>query len=191
MFERFTDRARRAIMLANQEAQRLAHDHVGTEHLLLGIVKEGSGLAAVVLQEFDVDLSVVRQQVEALGHGPSKSPPPAKLPQTQRLLRVLEYAIQEASALSHNYVGTEHLLLGLLREPEGTAARVLASIPLKAEEVRAAVLHLLGSAPKAQDSLLEQAMKDLRLHLAEENIDPATIRRIASALIQSGWHPRQ
>src|SRR5690349_6206321 len=106
MFERFTDRARRAIMLANQEAQRLAHDHVGTEHLLLGIVKEGSGLAAVVLQEFDVDLSVVRQQVEALGHGPSKSPPPVKLPQTQRLLRVLEYAIQEASALSHNYVGT-------------------------------------------------------------------------------------
>jgi ATP-dependent Clp protease ATP-binding subunit ClpC len=192
MFERFTDRARRAITLANQEAQRLAHDHVGTEHLLLGIVKEGSGLAAVVLQEFHVDLSVVRQQVEALGHGPSKSPPPPqKLGQTQRLLRVLEYAIQEASALSHNYVGTEHLLLGLLREPEGTAARVLASIPLKAEDVRGAVLNILGSAPKAQDSLLEQAMKDLRVQLADESIEPKIIRTIAAALIRSGWRPRQ
>src|SRR5689334_13688668 len=132
MFERFTDRARRAITLANQESQRLMHDHVGTEHLLLGMVKEGSGLAAVVLREFQVELPTLRQKVEQVTHGPSKSTPaPGRIQQTERFRRVLDYAIEEASSLSHNYVGTEHLLLGLLREPEGTAARVLAGLNLK------------------------------------------------------------
>src|SRR5690348_12431587 len=107
MFERFTDRARRAITLANQEAQRLMHDHVGTEHLLLGIVKEGSGLAAVVLREFQVELPALRQKVEQVTHGPSKSPPASgRIQQTERFRRVLDYAIEEASTLSHNYVGT-------------------------------------------------------------------------------------
>src|SRR5687768_13853154 len=191
MFERFTDRARRAMTLANQESQRLAHDHVGTEHLLLGMVKEGSGLAAVVLREFRVDLSVVRQQVEQMGHGPSKTPPPMKLQQTERLQRVLRYAIDEAAELGHNYVGTEHLLLGLLREPEGTAARVLAMMSLKLEEVRAGVLNLLGRAPKSKDSLLDQAMRDLALQLADENIESDKVRTVAEALINAGWRPQQ
>src|SRR4051812_33328648 len=147
MFERLTDRARRAMTFANQEAQRLGHDHVGTEHLLLGMVKEGSGLAAVVLGEFRVDLSMVRQEVLKLSHGPSKGPPPQRLPQTPRMEQVLNHAIEEAEALSHNYVGTEHLLLGLLREPDGTAARALANLKLKLEDVRAAVLHVLGKGP--------------------------------------------
>ena len=195
MFERFTDRARKSIALANQEAYRLGHDHVGTEHLLLGMVKERSGLAAVVLHEFHVDLTMVRQQVEQLGHGPSGNPanlpPPMKLQQTERCKRVLNYAIEEASALGHNYVGTEHLLLGLLREPEGTAARVLAKLSLKLDDVRAAVLNLLGRAPKAKDSLLEQAMKDLALQLADERIEPGDVRMVAEALINAGWRPQQ
>src|SRR5690349_18759366 len=178
MFERFTDRARRAITLANQEAQRLGHDHIGTEHLLLGMVKEGSGLAAVVLREFKVDLVMVRKEVEQLGHGPSKSPPPMKLQQTERCQRVLKYAIEEASSLGHNYVGTEHLLLGLLREPEGTAARALAKMNLMLDEVRAAVLNLLGRAPKSKDSLLGQAMKDLALQLADETIESDKVRTV-------------
>jgi ATP-dependent Clp protease ATP-binding subunit ClpC len=191
MFERFTDRARRAITLANQEAQRLAHDHIGTEHLLLGMVKEGSGLAAVVLREFHVELPALRQKVEQMTHGPSKSPHPVRLEQTQRFQRALKYAIEEATELSHNYVGTEHLLLGLLREPEGTAARVLASLSLKLEDVRQAVLNLLGRAPKSKDSLMDKAMKDLALHLAEESVDPSRVRAIAEALINAGWRPQQ
>src|SRR4051812_6658816 len=139
MFERLTDRARRAMTFANQEAQRLGHDHVGTEHLLLGMGKEGSGLAAVVLREFGIDLGMVRGEVLKLSPGPSKGPPPQQLPRTARFEEVLKHAVEEAEMLSHNYVGTEHLLLGLLREPEGTAARALANLKLKLDEVRTAV----------------------------------------------------
>jgi ATP-dependent Clp protease ATP-binding subunit ClpC len=190
MLDRLTDRARRALTFANQEAQRLAHDHVGTEHLLLGMVKENSGLAAIVLHEFHIDLSTVRQEVLRVTHGPSQNPPAQQLPQTPRLQRVLRQAIEEAESLSHNYVGTEHLLLGLLREPDGTAARALANLKLNADDVRASVLNLLGKAPKAKDSLLDQAMKDLTLHLADESIDPRHIRSTAEALINAGWRPR-
>jgi ATP-dependent Clp protease ATP-binding subunit ClpC len=191
MFESFTDRARRAITLANQEAQRLAHDHIGTEHLLLGMAKEGSGLAAVVLHEFHVGLPALRQKVEQMTHGPSKSPRPVRLEQTERFQRALNHAIEEATSLSHNYVGTEHLLLGLLREPEGTASRVLASFNLKLEDVRQSVLNLLGKAPKSKDSLMEKAMNDLALHLADEAVDPSRVRAIAEALINAGWRPQQ
>ena len=191
MFERFTDRARRAMTLANQEAMRLKHDHLGTEHLLLGLVKEGSSLAAVVLNEFKVDLATVRQQVEQVSHGPGKMPLPLTLPQTARLQRVMQFAIEEASALSHNYVGTEHLLLGLLREPEGAAARALGNLNLRLDQVRDAVLNLLGRAPKSKDLLLEQAMKDLALQLADESVDVSNVRAIAEGLINAGWRPQQ
>jgi ATP-dependent Clp protease ATP-binding subunit ClpC len=191
MFERFTDRARRVMTLANQEAQRLGHDHVGTEHLLLGLVKESSGTAADILNQFRVDVGKVRQQVEQMGHGPSDKPPSTTRTPTDRYKRVLNYAIVEAGSLSNNYVGTEHLLLGLLREPEGTAARVLAGLNLKLDEVRASVLNLLGRAPIAKDTLLSHAMKDLALHLADERFDPAVIRSAAEALINAGWRPQQ
>jgi len=191
MFERFTDRARRVMTLANQEAQRLAHNHVGTEHLLLGMAKETSTSAAMVLREFNIDLGTVRQKVEELGHGPSKTPPPVKLTPTDRYKRVIDYAIEEATSLSNNYVGSEHLLLGLLREPEGTAAKVLANLNLELEDVRGKVLHLLGHAPTAKDALLHQAMRDLALHLADESIDPAHVRVLAEALINAGWRPQQ
>jgi ATP-dependent Clp protease ATP-binding subunit ClpC len=191
MFERFTDRARRAIVLASQEAMRLRHDHIGTEHLLLGIVKEGSGLAAIVLEQFNVSLTTVRQQVEQLAHGPSPGPPPARLRQTERYTRALSAAVEEARALSHNYIGTEHVLLGLLREPDGTAARVLASLNLKLEDVRAAVLKLLGRGSPMQENnpLLERATKELSTRLADEMIPPEKFKVIAQAIISAGWRP--
>jgi len=191
MFERFTDRARRAMTLANQEAQRLGHDHIGTEHLLLGLAKEGSGTAAIVLHNFNVDLSTLRQQVEQLAHGPSRNPLPKRLQPSERYKRVLDTAIQEAAALGHNYVGTEHLLLGLLHLDDGTAARVFARLKLNLEDVRNAVLNLLGRAPVSTDKLLETAMKDLSLQLADEQCDTAHVRAIAEALITAGWRPQQ
>ena len=143
MFERFTDRARKVMALANQEAQRLDHAHLGTEHVLLGLIKEGSGVGANVLKNFDIDLKKVRVEVEKLAQKKGDSSPSGKLPQTPRTKQVIGYAIEEARSLSHNYVGTEHLLLGLIRETEGIASKVLQSLGLKLEEVRQALLTLL------------------------------------------------
>lgn len=146
MFERFTDRARRVMALANQEAQRLNHEYIGTEHILLGLVKEGSGVGANVLRNLDVDLRRVRLEVERLVKAGPEMVTMGKLPQTPRAKKVLEYAIEEARNLNHNYVGTEHLLLGLLREHDGVAAQVLINLGLKLEDVREEVLNLLGAA---------------------------------------------
>src|SRR4051812_10287693 len=144
MYERFTDRARKVMQLANQEAQRFNHEYVGTEHVLLGLVKEGSGVAANVLKNLDVDLRKIRVEVEKIVQSGPDIVAMGKLPQTPRAKKVIEYAIEEARNLNHNYVGTEHLLLGLLREQEGVAAQVLMNLNLKLEEVREEVLNLLG-----------------------------------------------
>src|SRR3982751_4166413 len=144
MFERFTDRARKVMALAKQEAQRFNHEHIGNEHILLGLVKEGSGVGANVLKNLDVDLRKVRLEVEKLVKSGPDMVTMGKLPQTPRAKKVIEYAIEEARNLNHNYVGTEHLLLGLLREQEGVAAQVLMNLGLKLEEVREEVLNLLG-----------------------------------------------
>ncbi|MBL8746188.1 MAG: ATP-dependent Clp protease ATP-binding subunit [Phycisphaerae bacterium] len=145
MFERFTDRARKVMALANQEAQRFNHEYIGTEHILLGLVKEGSGVGANVLKNLDVDLRKVRLEVEKLVHAGPEMVTMGKLPQTPRAKKVIEYAIEEARNLNHNYVGTEHLLLGLLREHDGVAAQVLMNLGLKLDEVREEVLNLLGA----------------------------------------------
>src|SRR4051812_4881213 len=145
MFERFTDRARKVMALANQEAQRFNHEYIGTEHILLGLVKEGSGVGANVLKNLDVDLRKVRLEVEKLVKSGPDMVTMGKLPQTPRAKKVIEYAIEEARNLNHNYVGTEHLLLGLLREHDGVAAQVLRNLSLKLEEVREEVLNLLGA----------------------------------------------
>src|SRR5579862_3386512 len=145
MFERFTDRARKVMALANQEAQRFNHEYIGTEHILLGLVKEGSGVGANVLKNLDVDLRKVRLEVEKLVKSGPDMVTMGKLPQTPRAKKVIEYAIEEARNLNHNYVGTEHLLLGLLREHDGVAAQVLRNLGLKLEEVREEVLNLLGA----------------------------------------------
>ncbi|HOW70659.1 MAG TPA: ATP-dependent Clp protease ATP-binding subunit [Phycisphaerae bacterium] len=145
MFERFTDRARKVMALANQEAQRFNHEYIGTEHILLGLVKEGSGVGANVLKNLDVDLRKVRLEVEKLVKRGPDMVTMGKLPQTPRAKKVIEYAIEEARSLNHNYVGTEHLLLGLLREQDGVAAQVLMNLGLRLEDVREEVLNLLGA----------------------------------------------
>src|SRR5256885_4298427 len=144
MYERFTDRARKVMQLANQEAQRFNHEYIGTEHILLGLVKEGSGVAANVLKNLDIDLRRIRLEVEKIVQAGPDMVTMGKLPQTPRAKKVIEYSIEEARNLNHNYVGTEHLLLGLLREQEGVAAQVLMNLGLKLEDVREEVLNLLG-----------------------------------------------
>ena len=146
-YERFTDRARKVMRLAHQEAHRFNHEYVGTEHILYsGLVQEGSGVAANVLKNLDIDLRKIRDEAERIiQHGPGgEQVVMGRLPNTPRALKVIEYAIEEARRLKHNYVGTEHLLLGLLREEEGVAAQVLISLGLKLEDVREEVLNLLG-----------------------------------------------
>jgi ATP-dependent Clp protease ATP-binding subunit ClpC len=156
MFERFTDRARTVMQLASQEAQRFNHEYIGTEHILLGLVKEGSsrqlgrfdrpGVACQVLKKFGVDLDAVRHQVERIlqpgpGNGGILKGAPLWTPGAKKSI---EYAIDEARQLGHKHVGTEHLLLGLLREDEGVAAVALMKFGLRLEDVRLEVLDLLG-----------------------------------------------
>ncbi|MGJ8637005.1 MAG: ATP-dependent Clp protease ATP-binding subunit [Phycisphaerales bacterium] len=157
MFERFTDRARKVMALANQEAQRFNHEYIGTEHVLLGLVKEGSGVGANVLKNLEVDLRKVRLEVERLVRAGPEMVTMGKLPQTPRAKKVIEYAIEEARNLNHNYVGTEHLLLGLLREHDGVAAQVLMNLSLKLEEVREEVLNLLGAGTESGGEAISSA----------------------------------
>ena len=144
MYERFTDRARKVMQLANHEAQRFNHEYIGPEHILLGLVKEGDGVAACVLQDLDVDLRRIRLEVEKIVQQVSEMVAMGKKPYTPRAKKVIEYSFEEARSLNHNYVGTEHLLLGLLREQEGVAAQVLMNLGIKLEKVREEVLNLLG-----------------------------------------------
>ncbi|HTU24296.1 MAG TPA: Clp protease N-terminal domain-containing protein [Pirellulales bacterium] len=144
MYERFTDRARKVMKLANEEAQRFNHEYIGTEHLLLALVKEGSGTAAAVLKNLDIDLGKIRLEVEKLIPSGPDMAAIGRLPQAPRAKKVVEYAMEEARFLNHNYVGTEHFLLGLLREEEGVAAHVLMNLGLTLEQVRQEVLNLLG-----------------------------------------------
>ena len=159
MFERLTDRARKVMALANQEAQRFNHEYIGTEHILLGLVKEGSGVGANVLKHLDIDLRKVRLEVEKLVKSGPDMVTMGKLPQTPRAKKVIEYAIEEARSLNHNYVGTEHLLLGLLREQDGVAAQVLMNLGLKLEDVREEVLNLLGAGVGQIEELDEDGME--------------------------------
>src|SRR5205809_4398480 len=152
MYERFTDRARKVMQLANQEAQRQNHEYIGTEHILLGLVKEGSGVAANVLKNLDIDLRKIRLEIEKFVQLGPDMVTMGKLPQTPRAKKVIEYSIEEARNLNHNYVGTEHLLLGLLREQEGVAARVLMNLGLRLEDVREEVLNLLGHNMETDES---------------------------------------
>jgi len=144
MYERFTDRARKVMQLSNLEAQRFNHEYIGTEHILLGLVKERTGVAASVLMNLDVDLQKLRLEVENIVHVGPDLFTRSKLPLTPRAKKVIEYAMQESRGLNQNYVGTEHLLLGLLREREGVAAQVLMNLGLKLDVVREEVLSILG-----------------------------------------------
>jgi ATP-dependent Clp protease ATP-binding subunit ClpC len=139
VFERFTDRARRVVVLASEEARLLSHNYIGTEHLLLGLVREGEGIAAQVLADQNVSPDRVREAVEKrIGQGGST--PTEHIPFTPRAKTVLELSLREALQLGHNYIGTEHILLGLVREGEGVAALTLQEFGLELEAVRDAVL---------------------------------------------------
>jgi hypothetical protein len=162
MYERFTDRARKVIQLANQEAQRLNHEYIGTDHILLGLVKEGSGVAANVLKNLNIDLHRIRLEVERIAQFGPHGAMPGKLPLTPRAKKVIEHSTEEARSLNHNYVGTEHLLLGLVREQEGLAAQVLLNLGLALADVRREVRRLLGvdvsvvaDSPLPEDLILE------------------------------------
>jgi ATP-dependent Clp protease ATP-binding subunit ClpC len=145
MFDRFTERARKVMSLARQEAQRFNHDYIGTEHILLGLVQEGSGVAAQVLRNLEVEPRKIRIEVEKIVKNGTNMVTMGQLPFTPRAKKVLELALEEAQNLGHNYIGTEHLLLGLIRENEGIAAQVLLNLGTKLEEVREEVLELLGA----------------------------------------------
>ena len=146
MFERFTERARQVVVLAQDEARRLKHNYIGTEHLLLGLLREEEGLAARVLESLDISTDEVRAQVARIvGQGDEAAA--GQVPLTPRAKKVLELSLKEAMSLNHNYIGTEHVLLGLVRENEGVAARILLEFDVDADKVRNEVLRLLGGSP--------------------------------------------
>ncbi|MDO8536596.1 MAG: ATP-dependent Clp protease ATP-binding subunit, partial [Candidatus Omnitrophota bacterium] len=146
MFNRFTERARKVILLAKEEAKRFNHDYIGTEHILLGLVREGEGVAAAVLASFGLTSDKIRIEVEKLVQPGPSTVISGDLPFTPKAKKVMELATEEARALGHNYIGTEHLLLGLIREGEGVASQVLMNLGLELERVREEVMNLLGSA---------------------------------------------
>ena len=146
MFERFTDRARRVMVLAQEEARILHHDHIGTEHVLLGLIREGEGVAAKALESLGISLEAVRQQVGGIT-GQGQQAPSGHIPFTPRAKKVLELSLREALQLGHNYIGTEHILLGMIREGEGVAAQVLVKLGADPSRIRQQVNQLLQGSP--------------------------------------------
>jgi ATP-dependent Clp protease ATP-binding subunit ClpA len=142
MFERFTDRARRVVGLAQEEARRLNHNYIGTEHILLGLIREGEGVAAKALESLGISLEAVRQQVEKI-IGRGQQAPSGHIPFTPRAKKVLELSVREAKAPGHDYIGTEHILLGLIREGSGVAAQVLVKLGADLNRTRQQVVQLL------------------------------------------------
>jgi len=187
----FTDRVRKVLQMAREEAARLHHEYVGTEHILLGLIREGEGVAAAVLTNLNVDLDEIQQKIEeTVKKGKAPAPEGPDLPYTSRAKKVLELAMSEARELNHSYVGTEHLLLGLLREEKGIAAQVLADAGVNLEQARAETLRLLGSdmpaggkgAPpsggtprsekKSKTPALDHFCRDLTALAGEGQLDP-------------------
>ena len=184
MFERFTDRARRVVVLAQEEARMLNHNYIGTEHILLGLIHEGEGVAAKALESLGISLEAVRQQVEEI-IGQGQQAPSGHIPFTPRAKKVLELSLREALQLGHNYIGTEHILLGLIREGEGVAAQVLVKLGADLNRVRQQVIQLLsgyqGKEPAAAGPaegtpstslVLDQFGRNLTAAAREGKLDP-------------------
>ena len=162
MFERFTDRARRVVVLAQEEARMLDHNYIGTEHLLLGLIHEGEGVAAKALESMGISLEAVRQQVEEI-IGQGQAAPTGHIPFTPRAKKVLELSLREALQLGHNYIGTEHILLGLVREGEGVGAQVLEKQGAHLNRVRQVVVDLLSGSTGTSEGIAEpSSAKDLQ-----------------------------
>jgi ATP-dependent Clp protease ATP-binding subunit ClpC len=192
MFERFTERARKVIILAREEAIRLGHNFVGTEHLLLGLVREGDGLAVAILKKLSVNLATLKGEVEKIVSVGSHGSPAGEVPFTPQAKKVLEYAISEARSMGHNYIGTEHLLLGLIREGEGIASLVLRDVGVTIPAAKAQAQELLGEqASKAPSAGRTPALDEFGLDLAglarQGKLDPvigrgAEIERVIQIL---------
>ncbi|HUW22511.1 MAG TPA: ATP-dependent Clp protease ATP-binding subunit [bacterium] len=182
MLNRFTQRAQKAILLAQREAKRLNHDYLGTEHILLGLIALGEGVAAQVLQDLGIDLKKVRREVDKTVGTGDNILLVGEVPFTPRAKKVLELAIQEAQDMGHNYVGTEHLLLGLIREEEGVAAKVLEGLGASLELVRGQIINLLGEATphgapgkekrRTKTPTLDAYGRDLTIFASEGKLDP-------------------
>lgn len=157
MFDRFTERARKVMGFARREAQRFHHEYIGTEHILLGLIQEGQGVAANVLKSMAVDLEKIRREIEKIVKAGPALEPSVQIPFTPRAKKVVELALEEAGNLGHNYIGTEHLLLALLREQEGIAAHVLRALGVRLDEVREEVIEFLGGAPQEEGEEGEEA----------------------------------
>ena len=157
MFERFTERARKVVVLAQEEARHFNHNYIGTEHLLLGLLREEEGVAARALRALDLTVEGARERVASIvGYG-SEGPGP-QAPFTPRSKKVLELALREAMQLGHNYIGTEHILLGLVREGEGVANQVLSNLGVEPEEVSEEVLRMLGSEPSRSSGVFSRLL---------------------------------
>src|SRR2546421_8134458 len=191
MFERFTERARQVVVLAQEEARTLKHNYIGTEHILLGLLREEEGLAARVLESLDITVERVRAQVvRIVGSGEEVSS--GQIPFTPRAKKVLELALREALSLGHNYIGTEHILLGLVRENEGVAARILLDFDADSEKIRNEVIRMLsgpggrqrGAAQgqqgegKKSSKLLDQFGRNLTKLASEGKLDPVVGREV-------------
>jgi len=187
MFNRFTERARKVILLAKEEAKRFNHDYIGTEHILLGLAREGEGVAAAVLASFGLTSDKIRMEVEKLVQPGPSTVISGDLPFTPKAKKVMELATEEARALGHNYIGTEHLLLGLIREGEGVASQVLMNLGLELERVREEVMNLLGSAipgyemgqktSHAKTPALDAFGRDLTKLAKDNKLDPVIGRK--------------
>jgi hypothetical protein len=176
VFERFTDRARRVVVLAQDEARVLNHNYIGTEHLLLGLIREGEGVAARALESLGVSLEVARREIEEI-IGSGGQSPSGHIPFTPRAKKVLELSLREAQQLGHNYLGTEHILLGLIREGEGVAAQVLEKLGADLARVRREVVHILSGQGGAPESVGEMAIApaegaSLLLPMRERPVQP-------------------
>jgi ATP-dependent Clp protease ATP-binding subunit ClpA len=189
MFERFTDRARRVVVLAQEEARMLNHNYIGTEHILLGLIHEGEGVAAKALESLGISLEAVRQQVEEI-IGQGQQAPSGHIPFTPRAKKVLELSLREALQLGHNYIGTEHILLGLIREGEGVAAQVLVKLGAGLNRVRQQVIGMLRAGEAEPEQLLpgegsvvaEEASSMRATARAESTAHAAPLRVIGSRL---------
>jgi len=191
VFERFTDRARRVVVLAEEEARMLNHNYIGTEHVLLGLIHEGEGVAAKVLESLGISLGAVRQQVEEI-IGQGQQVPSGHIPFTPRAKKVLELASREAKQLGHNYIGTEHILLGLICEGEGVAAQVLVKLGADLNRVRQQVIRLLhgyqGNEPADHGRRLGKRARAWLMDDALARID-ALDRRLAAIERWVGMRP--
>jgi ATP-dependent Clp protease ATP-binding subunit ClpA len=165
MFERFTDRSRRIVVLAQEEARRLDHNWIGTEHILLGLIKEGDGVAARALESIGISLDAVRQKVEEI-IGRGQQAPSEHIPFTPRAKKVLELSLREALQLGDNYIGTEHILLGLVREGDGVAAQVLVTLGADLNRVHQEVIRLVPAHPAEEP---EPGVR-VRLELVEQRL---------------------